>query len=287
METATGVRRLVLSTTERISAVCADSVQCNGESLRKQFVEFGFASFDKLFVPASGSSNGIEAGRFLADPAFRAQERARRGIPADAVVLGFAGRFTRDKGIEELSRVFDAIAARRPDVWLLLVGDFDETDPLPASVRTFTRDHPRVAITGMLADPAKYYSVMDIAVFPSHREGFPNVPMEAAAAGLPVVGYRATGTVDAVVDGVTGELVPLGDEAALERALERYLADPTLRAAHGRAGKDRVCRDFVPAVVWEAIAREYGRLLAERGIAEPVAVPVAITPEQRAVGDRR
>src|SRR5690606_33177456 len=101
------------------------------------------------------------------------------------------------------------------------------------------------------------------------REGFPNAPLEAAAAARPVVGFRATGTVDAVLDGETGTLVPVGDVDALARALAAYLDAPDLRRRHGRAGQARAARDFTPERVWGALLDEYDRLLAAAGRPRP------------------
>ena len=97
--------------------------------------------------------------------------------------------------------------------------------------------------------------------FPSFREGFPNVPLEAAASAVPVAGYAATGTVDAVAHGTTGTLVPVGDRRALADALIRYLEDDELRRRHGEAGRARAEAHFERKIVWNAWLDEYRRLL--------------------------
>jgi glycosyltransferase involved in cell wall biosynthesis len=105
---------------------------------------------------------------------------------------------------------------------------------------------------------------MDLFVFPSYREGFPNAPLEAAAAALPVLAFRATGTVDAVAHDVTGRLVEIGDEAGLAEGMLMYANNAALRREHGQAGQARVVREFSQTRVWEALASEYRRLVAQR-----------------------
>jgi glycosyltransferase involved in cell wall biosynthesis len=122
-----------------------------------------------------------------------------------------------------------------------------------------------VIFAGLIEDTAPYYALMDILVLPSHREGFPNVVLEAHASGKPVVAARATGVVDAVVDGKTGLLFPVGDAAALADALARLLTDKTLASELGLAGQERIKREFRQERIWEALCKEYVRRLKVEG----------------------
>jgi hypothetical protein len=102
---------------------------------------------------------------------------------------------------------------------------------------------------------------MDVFVLPSHREGLPNAVLEAQAAGIPVVAARATGVVDAVVDGETGLLFPVGDAMALADAVARLLRDKALGGKLGHAAKERIKREFRQEQIWKALYQEYVRFL--------------------------
>jgi glycosyltransferase involved in cell wall biosynthesis len=271
-ETATGLKRWLLLLTERIACLCAHRVICVSESLRQKAIELGILEAGRTVVLAAGSYAGVHPKRF--SPGVEVSRRAGRlrrelGIPEEAPVVGFVGRLTRDKGITELVEAYAELRKRSPELRLLLVGDMEEGDPLPLEIRRYAETEPRIIRTGFVQDPAPYYHVMDVLAFPTHREGFGNVVLEANAAGKPVVAARSTGVVDSVVDGVTGILVPARDARALAAALQLVLDDQSLAAALGSAGRERVLREFQQERVWDAIVQEYLQLIQAKGLFIP------------------
>ncbi|MEO8182826.1 MAG: glycosyltransferase, partial [Deltaproteobacteria bacterium] len=123
------------------------------------------------------------------------------------------------------------------------------------------RGMPGVFVVPAALDVAPYYCLMNVLVFPSYREGFPNVVLEASCVGVPVVGFDATGVRDAIVSGVTGQVCPLHDTGALVAATRAYLSDPQLARRHGQAGAERVRRDFESEHVWAKALALYRQLL--------------------------
>jgi len=261
LETKAGFVRFLLTATERMASACATRIISVSRSLRNIYLSMNLAPKNKITVLGGGSSNGIKLGDPSVDDAWLQQKGAALGIPAGVPVIGFVGRLARDKGILELLGSFEHVLSKHPETCLLIVGDYETGDPLPENAVQKIREHPRIVFAGFLEDPTPVYHLMDILVFPSYREGFPNTPLEAAMAAVPVVAFRATGIVDAVLDGETGILVPTGDTMALANAICRYLEDGEMRRAHGKAARNRVELEYQQQVVWSNLLNEYLRLL--------------------------
>lgn len=259
LETASGVMRIVLLWSERVAAACAHVVVANSKSLTERAHELGISNVSKTTMLGVGSSNGVDISRFSPG---NSRVREQFAIPENVHVIGFVGRLTADKGIPELLEAFARILRTQPECYLLLVGYFDAaTDALGRRVRERIEGHPRIVCTGLVADAAPYYKAMDVMVLPSWREGFPNVILEAAASGVPVVATTCTGSRDAVLSEVTGLLVPPGYASAITEAVLRLLGDPELRGRMSAASREWAVKHFEQQRVMAMTVQFYEELL--------------------------
>jgi len=259
---------ILLRISEIVTCALANEVICISDSVMKKAIESRLCSPNKIKVLANGSTNGVDAqGRF--NPVSLGKETREKirniyGIPPNAIVVGYTGRVVRKKGIVELIEAWRELRERYPNLQLLLVGKYESRDPLPANIMHIIDTDSRIHYTGFKFDVERYYAAMDIFCFPTYREGFGNVALEASAMELPVVATKVIGCVDSVLDGVTGKLVDPYNSTALVDAIVEYIENPKLRRFHGIAGRQRALRDFDPQVIHQALLDEYCYLAKKR-----------------------
>jgi len=258
LETTTGVRRSILAILERTAMASSNMVISVSASLRQRVVDLGLVDGSRIRVLGHGSSNGVELPARPPSTEERAAARQRLGLEPQPPVVGFVGRLTPDKGLDVLAAARALLAERGVDHQLLIVGGVDEqADP---AILDALRSVGRPPIeTGQVPDARSFYAAMDLLCLPTLREGFPNVVLEAAAAGIPAVTTDATGAVDSVVDGATGLIAAVGDPGSLADRLQELLeATAGARRAMGQTARERAGRDFSRDQVWALFADALG-----------------------------
>jgi glycosyltransferase involved in cell wall biosynthesis len=239
-----GLMRQMLMAADRLTCLFATHVIPEGEGVRRDLERYRVTR-KPLRVLAGGSVNGVDTDFFKPGPG-PAKRTAGDGITR----FVFVGRVVRDKGLEELRTAFEGLE----NAELVLVGLLEQNlDPLSAGTLEWAT---RLGV-GFQSDIRPFLAAADVLVLPSHREGFPGVPLQAGAMGLPAIVTDICGCNEIVVDGVTGLLVAPRDAESLRDAMKRLAGDPTLRGKMGRAARKRVVENFGHKKVWTALLDFY------------------------------
>lgn len=265
LETASGWKRKILWLTEWMACRCAHHVVCNSPSLRKRAIELKLVEAHKASVLQNGS-RGVDVEHFHPKRRKQIETKSLRqalGIAEDQFVIGFVGRFVKDKGIRELVQAFQQMSTSYPEARLLLVGDFETGDPVEEAIQGEIESNRNIIRTGFIGDAAPYYALMNILALPTYREGFPGVPLEAQASGVPVVTTMATGAIDSVVNGETGFVVPVGDATTLAQRMTTLLNHPELCERMGADGRKRMEREFRREDIWRAQTEMYQGMIGK------------------------
>ncbi|MCW2684969.1 MAG: Capsular polysaccharide biosynthesis glycosyl transferase [Blastococcus sp.] len=258
LEGARSRRQLfVLWLAERLTVLMATHVVCVSPSLRDEAVRWRlFGRKDRPVVIGQGSSNGVDPERWDRGLAAvdRNAVRAEWKVEPDDLVVGFVGRISLDKGVQDLLAAFRSLD--EVPVRLMLLGPVEDEE---LGVALEDLGSNAVRVDDWTFDPYEAYAGMDVFCLPTRREGFPNVVLEAALAGVPAITTTATGSRDSVVDGVTGWLVETGDVGQLVEAIRACVRDREGVRAAGRAARERALRDFRPTTIWSGLQSIYLR----------------------------
>lgn len=252
-----GIKRNMLKYLEKLTYACAHRIYPNSKGLHHFILDQKICVPKKLKVLANGGSNGINTEYFVADPAIRKSMREKHGIQDDEIMLGFVGRIAKEKGMEELLLTFDKIR-HRYKVKILFIGLFEKTyGGLTNHTEEKIQNDNDILYLGRFDDVRPYYNMMDIFVFPSYREGFPNAVLEACAMGLPVIATDINGCNEIIKDKVNGLLIKPKSEEALNEALVKLLEDKMLCIELSEQARKDVVQKFSREHVWSALKDEY------------------------------
>lgn len=263
---ATGLKRLILVVTEKITYFCATGVYPNSVGLKDYMTQSLGVSRDQLKIIGKGSSNGIDTSLFKRSDDIEKQAREirmRYGINPGDVVFSFVGRIVKDKGIGELIHAFKKLPALQggTKVYLLLIGPFEqELDPLHEEDYKFLHESKNVILAGFQSDVKPWIAASDIFVFPSYREGFPNVVMQACCLNVPCIVSNINGCNEIILHEQTGIVVPVKNAEAVYQAMLKLLENTSMRKSYSEAARNYIVANFDQQFVWNELLNEY-RLL--------------------------
>lgn len=265
--TMNGIKREIFRLEEKFVAALATVVVNVSHSLNRLAVEDGLNSDKKQFVIGHGTCGGIDAKEIFNPALINEKEKIEKakelGIANADIVFGFCGRICVDKGVPEMVDGFMAFRELHPELKanLLLIGVMDERDILPHAIKDAISSCKDIVITGWVnkEDIPYFYSMLDVFVFPSHREGFGMCAIEASAMEKPLLVSQAHGVEDTIIEHETGEYIGLNAES-IRQGMEKML-DDDLRESMGKAGRKMVLDWYDSHVMWPQVSELYKRIL--------------------------
>ncbi|MBP0902478.1 glycosyltransferase family 4 protein [Mariniflexile gromovii] len=259
-----GLKRLVLNIVEKITYRCASKIYPNSFGLADIVLENHFTSKCKLKVLANGSSNGINTDHFNIchfDEMFKKSIKEKLRIKEDDFVFIFVGRLVKDKGINELIEAFNILNKAHRHVKLLLVGTYEnDLDPLLPETMKIINTNSNIIVTGWVDDVRPYFAISNVLTFPSYREGFPNVVMQAGAMELSSIVTDINGCNEIIKNNDSGIIIPTKDSQALFNAMEYILTHPVEAKQMGEKSRQHIVSNYEQTIVWNAILNEYNQL---------------------------
>lgn len=260
-----GFKYQLLKFIEKLTYACAGQVWPNSNSLMQFIIKHKLCKSSKLKIIAKGSTNGIQLNRFnkqTLDEKITAAIKTQINYTEENIYLLCIGRLVVDKGIAELVHVFTQLQKTNEELVLILVGEYEATlDPLPADTLHEIEINPSIIHINWTTQVEYYMHVADFFIFPSHREGFPNVLLQAGAMGLPVICSHITGNIDIVINNETGLIFECGNEQQMFSLLQYALMHPQQMQIMATKLQQHVKQNFPRENIWQNILQAYKSLI--------------------------
>lgn len=259
----TGLFQKILIAMDKLLCLCATAVYPEGQGVKNDLINYRITK-KPLKIIGNGNVNGIDSEYFhsnLYTFEYKADERRKLGILENDFVFVFVGRLVKDKGINELITAFLKLEAHYKKVKLLLVGPFEnDLDPLNLETIKAIKESNNIVTVGFQNDVRPYYAISDSLVFPSYREGFPNVVMQAGAMELPSIVTNINGSNEIIAEGENGMVIPIKDSEALFEAMKKMLIDIEYKNKFKANARKNIIMRYDQQFVWNSLLAEYKNL---------------------------
>ncbi len=258
-----GMMRTLLIAMDRMLCRFATNIYPEGQGVKRDLEQFGITR-KPLKVIGNGNVNGIDVD-FFSNGNFSSEEKQNLkrslGISDDDFVFVFVGRIVRDKGVHELVSAFEKLSEQIPNLKLVIVGDYEkDLDPINLETESALQNNAKIIATGWQNDVRPYYAISDALAFPSYREGFPNVVMQAAAMDLPCIVTDINGCNEIVESGQNGLIIPAKDELALFEAMKILVENESVFNRLKENARASIVSRYAQKELWNALLQEYKRL---------------------------
>lgn len=257
--TAKGLKRRILILTDKLTCACATTIYPEGHGVKNDLERYNITR-KPLKVLGYGNVRGIDRDYYA-----RTEEVliSARDIRDDSLfTFIFVGRLVGDKGINELLWAFDEISKTNEKVRLILVGrEEPELDPLTDISKSILSTNKRILAVGQQNDVRPWMAAADAFVFPSYREGFPNVVLEAGALDLPAIVTDINGSNEIIIEGKNGTIIKPRDRHALKTKMVNWLENPDMVSKMAAEAREMIISRYERHIVWRALFDEYAKLI--------------------------
>lgn len=260
--TSTGIKQKILIFTDRLTCKCATHIIPEGEGVKSDLQRFKITR-KPLKVLGYGNIRGIDLNYYSRSmDVIQASEAIKRD---DLYTFIFIGRIVRDKGINELIDAFTRLHNENSSIRLILVGRYEDTlDPISEKTRQIIDSNDAIEAVGQQSDVRHWLTAADALVFPSYREGFPNVVIEAGAMGLPSIVTDINGCNEIIEEGKNGTIVPPRNADALYEAMKRFITDRETTAKMASKTRKMVETRFEQSYVRKCLTDFYSGILSDK-----------------------
>jgi glycosyltransferase involved in cell wall biosynthesis len=261
--TCTGLKKKILIIVDKITCLCATKIIPEGNGVKRDLLHSNITK-KQLAVIGNGNVNGIDTSHFSRDIISSTnlnQLKAKLGIKVDEFVFLSVGRVVRDKGIIELVTAFKRLSSMYPKSKLVILGDFErDLDPIPNEIEQEIINNKAIIYCGYENDVRPYFAISDLFVFPSYREGFPNVVLQAGAMEVPAIVTDINGSNEIIEDGVNGLIIPSKDSNVLfEKMQHLYLNSNELMELKKNC-RNIIVKKYEQSFVWKEMLKMYKSL---------------------------
>jgi len=290
-----GAKRKLLNLVEKITYASATNIYPNSKGLKQIILDLKFTKKEKLKVIANGSSNGINTDYFNPENYSDKEKnklKKKLGISKDDFIFIFVGRIVTDKGINELIEAFNKLSLENSKSQitnpktdnnqnlrqsagnnqqqttnhkLLLIGSLEtQLDPLNKETLKIIKTNKNIISVGYQQDVRPYFAIANVLTFPSYREGFPNVVLQAGAMSLPSIVSNINGCNEIIEHQNNGLIINVKNQEALYNAMKQLFNDKELMNKFSEKSRPMVKSNFQQNVVWNALLDEYNLLITSK-----------------------
>lgn len=243
-----GGKRTLFKIIEKITCTFATTIRAQSPLNRQFAIDEGLCPTDKISVVGIGGTIGVslkDCDSFNAVDE-RKKLRDKYSIPLDGFLFGYVGRINADKGINELISAFCILQKKYNNIYLMLVGMLDNTNPIDKTNMKIAQENDHIVLTGNVPPIMVYHymAMFDVLTHPTYREGFGKVLQEAMGVRLPIITTNVPGPSEVVENGISGLLVNVRDVNDLVKKMDLVYNNNELREQIAKGGRKRAERYF-------------------------------------------